>query len=124
MTVTKQVAKQFDLTSYKQVSSDNPVCICCVCTSVLPQIPAFLLAVPQEGPKMAGVDVCVNGDEEAFIELKGTWELLGQLPHTLQELVNDRRHLFRISVQVSVPAGTQLDCPSHHTLFKSLSKFI
>lgn len=67
---------------------------------------------------MAGVDVGVYGDEEALVELKGTWELLGQLPHTLQELVDDRRHLFRISVQVSVPAGTQFrpDCPPQKTL--------
>lgn len=63
---------------------------------------------------MAGVDVRVYGDEEALVELKGTWELLGQLPHTLQELVDDRRHLFRISVQVSVPAGTQF---TENTLF-------
>lgn len=97
-----------------------------VCTSVLPHIPAFLLAVAQEGPKMAGVDVSVYGDEEALVELKGTRELLGQLPHALQELVDDRRHLFRIAVQVSVPAGTQLrlDCPSQHTLFKTSSKVI
>lgn len=74
--------------------------------AVLPHVPAFFLAVTQEGPKMAGVDVCVYGDEEALVELKGTRELLGQLPHTLQELVDDRRHLFGISVQVSVPAGT------------------
>lgn len=67
---------------------------------------------------MAGVDVCVYGDEEALVELKGTWELLGQLPHTLQELVDDRRHLFRIPVQVSVPAGTQFVLTVHHRKHK------
>lgn len=107
---------------YLKCKSQLIYCIYCVCTLVVPQIPAFLLAVPQEGPKMARVDMCVNGDEEAFVELKGTGELLRQLPHTFQELVNDRRHLFRISVQVSIPAGTQLYCPSHHTLFKALCK--
>lgn len=74
---------------------------------VIPHIPAFLLAVSQEGPILAGVDMCVYGDEEALIELKGTWELLRELPHTLQELIDDRRHLFRISVQVGVPARSQ-----------------
>lgn len=53
---------------------------------------------------MAGVDVCADGDEEMLIELKGTWELLRQLPHTLQELIDDRRLLLRIAVQVSIPA--------------------
>lgn len=67
---------------------------------------------------MTGVNVCVYGDEEALVKLEGTWELLGQLPHTLQELIDDGRHLFRISIQVSIPAGTQLrlDCPSRYNL--------
>lgn len=54
---------------------------------------------------MAGVDVRADGDEEMLVELKGTWELLRQLPHALQELIYDWRLLFRITGQVSVPAG-------------------
>lgn len=75
---------------------------------------------------MAGVDVCVYGDEEALVELKGTGELLGQLPHTLQELINDGRHLFRISIKVSIPEGTQLclNCPPHHTLFRIIHSIL
>lgn len=96
--------------------------------SALPYIPAFLLAVAQEGPILAGVDMCVYGDEEALIELKGTWELLRQLPHTLQELIDDRRHLFRISIQVSIPAGRHrarsLLSVTQHTLFKTSTKLI
>ncbi|KAF3838021.1 hypothetical protein F7725_009789 [Dissostichus mawsoni] len=49
---------------------------------------------------MAGVDVAVNGDEEPRVELKGTGELLHELPDALQELVDDRRDLFRVSLQV------------------------
>lgn len=90
-----------------------------MCVSVLPHIPAFLLTVAQEVSKMTGVNVCVYGDEEALVELEGTRELLGQLPHTLQELINDGRHLLRISIQVSVPAGTQLRlyCPSRYNFY-------
>lgn len=85
-----------------------------MCMSVLPHIPAFLLAVAQEGPILTGVDVCVYGDDEALVELKGTWELLRQLPHTLQELIDNWRHLFRISIKVGIPAGKQphLNCLS------------
>lgn len=75
-----------------------------ICTSeCLPHIPVFLLAVTEEVSKVAGVDVRADGDEEMLIELKGTWELLWQLPHALQELIDDRRLLFRIAVQVSIP---------------------
>lgn len=46
----------------------------------------------------------VDGDEETLVELEGTWKLLRELPHTLQELVHDGGHLFRISIQVGIPA--------------------
>lgn len=49
--------------------------------------------------------MCADGDEEVLVELEGTRELLRQLPHALQELIDDRRLLLRIAVQVSVPAG-------------------
>jgi len=78
-----------------------------LCSGV-PHVPALLLAVAQEGPVLTGVDVGVYGDEEALVELEGTWELLRQLPNTLQELVDDWRHLFGISIQVSVPAEAEL----------------
>lgn len=44
--------------------------------------------------------MAVNGDEEPLAEFKGTGELLHQLPHTLQELIDDGGHLFRVSDQV------------------------
>lgn len=44
--------------------------------------------------------MAVNGDEESGVELKGTGELLHELPHTLQELVDDGRDLFGVSDQV------------------------
>ena len=47
----------------------------------------------------------VQLEQEALIELKGTWELLHQLPHTLQELVDHWRHLLRVTLQVSVPGN-------------------
>lgn len=75
------------------------------CVQRAPHVPSLLLAVAQEGPELAGVDVTVDGNQEALVELEGTGELLGQLPHALQELVDDRRHLLGISVQVSVPAA-------------------
>lgn len=91
----------------------------------VPHIPSFLLAVAQEGPVLTGVDVRVNGDEKALVELKGTWELLRQLPHTLQKLIDDRRHLLGISIQVGIPAGIQLcfNCLSPYTLLRKSSVF-
>lgn len=47
--------------------------------------------------------MAVNGDEEPLIELKGTGELLHELPHALQELIDDGRHLFGVSDQVVAP---------------------
>lgn len=77
-----------------------------ICSSECPpHVPAFLRTVPEKVSKMAGVNVCADGDEEMLVELKGTRELLRQLPHALQELVNDWRLLFGITGQVSIPAG-------------------
>lgn len=88
---------------------------------VPPHVPALLLAVSQEVPVLAGVDVCVNGQEEALVELKGTRELLRQLPHTLQELVDDGGHLLRVSIQVGIPGDTAAPQPSTtQTLLQSL----
>lgn len=47
--------------------------------------------------------MAVNGDEEPLVELKGAGELLHELPHALQELIDDRRYLFRVSDQVVAP---------------------
>lgn len=44
--------------------------------------------------------MAVNGDEEPLVELKGTGVLLHELPHTLQELIDDGRYLFRVSYLV------------------------
>lgn len=41
--------------------------------------------------------MAVNGDEEPLVELEGTGELLHELPHALQKLVDDGRHLFGVS---------------------------
>lgn len=41
--------------------------------------------------------MAVNSDEEPLIELKGTGELLHELPHAFQQLIDDGRHLFRVS---------------------------
>lgn len=45
----------------------------------------------------------VNGDEKPLVELEGAGELLHQLPHTLQKLIDDRRHLLWVSNQVITP---------------------
>lgn len=41
--------------------------------------------------------MAVNSDEEPLVELKGTGELLHELPHAFQQLIDDGRHLFRVS---------------------------
>lgn len=63
------------------------------------------LVVADEVSKLAGVDVLVNSDQELLVVFKGTGELLHQLPHALQELIDDRRHLFGIASQVVAPGG-------------------
>lgn len=50
--------------------------------------------------------MAVNGDEEPLVELKGTGELLHQLPDAFQELINDWRNLFRVSDQM-IASGQQ-----------------
>lgn len=40
-------------------------------------------------------------DEEPLVVLKGTGELFHQLPHHLQELVNDWCNLFGITLEVT-----------------------
>lgn len=47
----------------------------------------------------------VELEQEALVELKGTRELLHQVPHALQELVDHRRHLLGVTLQVSVPGN-------------------
>lgn len=44
--------------------------------------------------------MAVNGDEEPRVELKGTGELLHDLPGALQELIDDGGHLLGVSHQV------------------------
>ena len=46
----------------------------------------FLLTISEKVPELAGVNVLVDLEETRFIELEGLWELLGQVPHALQEL--------------------------------------
>lgn len=82
--------------------------VCSARVQRAPHVPSFLLAVSQEGPELAGVHVIVDGDQEALVELKGAGELLGQLPHALQELVYDWRDLLGIPVQVSVPVAERV----------------
>lgn len=38
--------------------------------------------------------MAVNGDEEPLVELEGTGELLAELPHAFQQLIDDRRRLL------------------------------
>ena len=53
---------------------------------VLLELFLFLLTISEKVPELAGVNVLVDLDETRFIELEGLWELLGQVPHALQEL--------------------------------------
>lgn len=41
-----------------------------------------------------------NGDEEPLVELKGTGELLRELPHAFQQLIDDGGRLSRVPHQV------------------------
>lgn len=56
-------------------------------TGQLPQISSLLLAVTNEVAIVTGIYVVVDANKKLLIVLKGTWELLHELPHTLQELI-------------------------------------
>jgi len=77
-----------------------------VATQGSPQLQPLALVVADKVAVLAGVGVVVDGDEEPLVELEGTGELIHQLPHTLQELVHDRRHLLGVPVQVVAPGET------------------
>lgn len=49
--------------------------------------------------------MAVNGDEEPLVELEGTGELLHELPHAFQQLINDGRHLFGVPNLVVASGG-------------------
>ena len=71
----------------------------------LPLLHPLLLAVANEGPKLAGVGVVVEGDQKVFVELEGGGELLSHLPHTVQELSEDWRRLLLLHHCVSTSLG-------------------
>lgn len=49
--------------------------------------------------------MAVNGDEESLIELEGTGELLGELPHAFQQLIDDGRRLLWVPDLVVASEG-------------------
>lgn len=49
--------------------------------------------------------MAVNGDEKSLVELKGTGELLGELPHAFQQLIDDGRRLLWVTDQVVASVG-------------------
>ena len=71
----------------------------CLCIS--PFVSSLLLAVADEVAIVTGIDVMMERDEEPLVVLKGTGELLHQLPDHLQELVNDWCHFFGIPMDVT-----------------------
>lgn len=49
------------------------------------QFSPFIFVVPQESPKLGGVGMFKQQDEEVLVELEGAGELPMDLPHTFQE---------------------------------------
>jgi len=70
-----------------------------------PQVNAILLTIPNESAKLTGMDVVMNGDEEAVIELKYERELLAEVPDTLEPLREDRRDLFGVNLDMTAPVS-------------------
>lgn len=52
----------------------------------------------QEVSKLAGINVMLNVNQKPLVELKGTGELFHQLPDALNELVNNWRDFFWITI--------------------------
>lgn len=76
------------------------------------QLYSLPLTVANKVSILTGIDVVVNGDQELLVVLEGTGKLLHQLPQALQELIDDGRNLFGVSIQVAAPAEKEdtLDC--------------
>lgn len=47
--------------------------------------------------------------KETFIELKRAWELLHELPHTFNELGEDRGDFFGVTIQMATPREMQIN---------------
>lgn len=62
----------------------------------LPKVKSIFFTVPYKCPKLTGVDVVMNGQKEAFVELERTGVLHHQLPHCLHELRENRGHFLII----------------------------
>ena len=60
------------------------------CTCDVPEIKPVFLAVADEGAELARVDVIVQRQQVALVELEGAGELLQQLPHAVDELPEHR----------------------------------
>lgn len=59
---------------------------------------SLLLAIAEEVSELTGVNVVLNVNQKALVELKGARELLHQLPDTLNELVNYWRDFFWVTI--------------------------
>lgn len=62
----------------------------------VPEIKPVFLAVADEGAELARVDVIVQRQQVALVELEGAGELLQQLPHAVDELAEHGRHLLGV----------------------------
>ena len=54
-------------------------------------LPPLALRVVEEGAEEAGVEVVEQEGEEVLVELEGVRELVGDLPHAVDELQKHRR---------------------------------
>lgn len=84
-----------------------------------PELSPLPLVVADEVPELAGVDVAVNRDQEILVVFEGAGELLHQLPHALQELIDNRRHLFGVSRQLVASGEGRHSVIPEHTAQKS-----
>lgn len=66
------------------------------------RLPAFPFCVEEERAEATGVQVIQHGDQQMFVKLECVWELLTDLPDTVDELQEDRRTIRIRMVTVSV----------------------
>lgn len=58
--------------------------------TVLLEFFSFLLTISKEVSELARMNVFMDLKKKRFVEFKGLWKLLGQMPHTFQELSKHR----------------------------------
>lgn len=75
--------------------------------TVLLEFFSFLLTISKEVSELARMNVFMDLKKKRFVEFKSLWKLLGQMPHTFQELSKHRWDFLWVTIQMATPNPPQ-----------------